>query len=307
MSGSEWIKDLTGDVARQLHACNRCELRRKAHNREYCLPNRRAVHDVLDNLIGILFPGCHGHGTVVDMTSEQSIGEELVSAISVLQEQAEMAFRYQCELEDCENCTRCEDNSEKAARHLLESLPEVQKALQDDIAAAYEGDPAAKSNMEVVMSYPAIQAISTYRIAHILYEMDVPLIPRIMTELAHSRTGIDIHPGAKIGKHFFIDHGTGVVIGETTIIGDNVKIYQGVTLGALSFPLDEDGNPVKGIKRHPEVGDNVTIYAEATILGGETVIGEGSEIGGNVWLVKSVPANSKVYNVQPEPRILSHS
>jgi len=175
--------------------------------------------------------------------------------------------------------------------------------LQSDIQAAYEGDPAARSHMEIVMSYPGLQAITVHRIAHPLYLKGVPLIPRIMSELAHSRTGIDIHPGAKIGGGFFIDHGTGVVIGETCIIGENVKLYQGVTLGALSFPKDEHGNPIKGIKRHPEVRDHATIYAGATILGGETVVGDGAVIGGNVWLTHSVPANAKVYNQQPQPVI----
>jgi serine O-acetyltransferase len=159
--------------------------------------------------------------------------------------------------------------------------------------------------MEVVMSYPCVQAIVTHRIAHLLYRNSVPLVPRIMSERAHSLTGIDIHPGARIGPGFFIDHGTGVVIGETCVIGCNVKLYQGVTLGALSFPKDEHGHPIKGIKRHPEVGDNVVIYAGATILGGDTVIGAGSEIGGNVWLTHSVPPGSHVYNQQPKPIIRS--
>ena len=157
--------------------------------------------------------------------------------------------------------------------------------------------------MEVVMSYPGLYAIIVHRIAHVLYLKDVPLIPRIMSEFAHSRTGIDIHPGARIGAGFFIDHGTGVVIGETCVIGENVKLYQGVTLGALSFEKDQYGRPVKGIKRHPNVSDNVVIYAGATILGGDTSIGANSEIGGNVWLTHSVPPNSKVYNQQPQPLI----
>jgi serine O-acetyltransferase len=305
MSETGWIDALAKDVTGKLHTCNRCELRRTANNTEYFLPSRKEVHNVLDNLMAILFPGCHGHGTPIEDASEKCIFKELKSTVATLQKQAEMAFRYQCEIDECNDCDDCVDKAQAAAKFLLETLPATQEVLQDDIMAAYDGDPAAKSNMEVVMSYPAIQAISTFRIAHTLYEQDVPLIPRIMTELAHSRTGIDIHPGATIGKRFFIDHGTGVVIGETTTIGKNVKIYQGVTLGALSFPLDEDGNPVKGVKRHPDVQDNVTIYAEATILGGKTVIGEGSEIGGNVWLTKSVPPNSKVYNVQPDPKVLS--
>ena len=175
--------------------------------------------------------------------------------------------------------------------------------LQDDIRAAYEGDPAARSTMEIVMSYPGIFAISVHRLAHALYGAGVPLIPRVMSEYAHTRTGIDIHPGARIGSGFFIDHGTGVVIGETCVIGERVKLYQGVTLGALSFAKDEQGNLVKGIKRHPDVGDRVIVYAGATILGGNTVIGHDSVIGANVWLIHSVAPGSKVYNQEPKPLI----
>jgi serine O-acetyltransferase len=194
-------------------------------------------------------------------------------------------------------------NAEDATSYLIRAIPEIQSILQDDIVAAYEGDPAAKSTMEVVMSYPGMYAITVHRIAHLLYEKDVPLIPRIMSEYAHSRTGIDIHPGARIGSGFFIDHGTGVVIGETCVIGRNVKLYQGVTLGALSFEKDAQGRLVKGTKRHPNVEDHVVIYAGATILGGETTIGAHSEIGGNVWLIHSVPPHSRVYNQQPRPLI----
>jgi len=205
-------------------------------------------------------------------------------------------------VEECEDCGKCGEKAEDAVSHFIKSLPGIQKILQRDILAAYEGDPAAKSTMEVVMSYPGVYAIVVHRIAHILYEKNVPLVPRIMSEHAHSHTGIDIHPGAKIGSGFFIDHGTGVVIGETCVIGENVKLYQGVTLGALSFEKDENGNPVKGIKRHPNIEDNVVIYAGATILGVAT-IGANSEIGGNVWLTHSVPPHSKVHNQQPNPLI----
>ncbi len=187
----------------------------------------------------------------------------------------------------------------------IAELPEVRRLLRTDIAAAYEGDPAAKCPAEVILAYPGMYAITVHRIAHVLYRLKVPLIPRIMAELAHSRTGIDIHPGASIGERFFIDHGTGVVIGETCVIGRNVKLYQGVTLGALSFPLDDRGLPVKGVKRHPNVEDNVVIYAGATILGGDTTIGHDSEIGGNVWLMESIPPHSRVYNRPPRPEIRS--
>ena len=186
----------------------------------------------------------------------------------------------------------------------LARLPEVKRLVESDVQAAYEGDPAATSPMEVVMAYPGLYAVAIHRLAHELYNLKVPIIPRIMSELAHSKTGIDIHPGATIGERFFIDHGTGVVIGETTVIGRNVKLYQGVTLGAKSFQKDpETGALVKGIKRHPNVEDNVVIYAGATILGGDTTIGHDSEIGGSVWLINSVPPNSRVYNKPPAPEI----
>ena len=186
----------------------------------------------------------------------------------------------------------------------LARLPEVKRLVATDVQAAYEGDPAATSPMEVVMAYPGLYAVTIHRLAHELYALKVPIIPRIMSELAHSKTGIDIHPGARIGERFFIDHGTGVVVGETTVIGRNVKLYQGVTLGALSFDRDPvTGALVKGVKRHPNVEDNVVIYAGATILGGNTTIGHDSEIGGNVWIKDSIPPNSRVYNKPPAPVI----
>lgn len=185
----------------------------------------------------------------------------------------------------------------------LERLPAVRELLIEDVIAAYNGDPAAHSYAEVMVSYPCITAIVTHRIAHELYKLDVPIVPRIMSEAAHAETGIDIHPGAQIGRSFFIDHGSGVVIGETTRIGNNVKIYQGVTLGAKSFPVDEHGLPIKNIQRHPTIEDNVVIYAGATILGGDTVIGAGSVIGGNVFLTESVPPGSTVTQKHPELRV----
>ncbi len=177
-------------------------------------------------------------------------------------------------------------------------LPAIVKTLETDIQAAYTGDPAAKSREEIMLAYPAFEAISIFRLAHCLYELNIPLIPRIMTEYAHQSTGIDIHPGATISGYFFIDHGTGVVIGETCTIGEHVKLYQGVTLGAKSFELDESGNPIKGIKRHPDIGNHVVIYSGATILGGNTVIGDHCIIGGNVWLTHSVEPGNTVYNCQ---------
>jgi serine O-acetyltransferase len=267
------------------------------------LAGQQAVQRVLDDLASLLFPGCHGHEPVQDHDLKSMFRERVIRTAMELHAQARRAFEYQCRQDHCAKCEKCAGKADEAVAHLLESLPRIQQVLQRDIQAAYEGDPAAKSVMEVVMSYPGFNAIVVHRIAHALYEKDVPLLPRIMSEHAHSRTGIDIHPGAKIGPGFFIDHGTGVVIGETCTIGENVKLYQGVTLGALSFEKDTHGRLVKGTKRHPDVGDNVVIYAGATILGGKTVIGAGSEIGGNVWLTHSVPPGSKVYNQQPRPLV----
>ena len=190
-------------------------------------------------------------------------------------------------------------DGEETTRRFLESLPETAELLRTDVQAAYDGDPAARSTWEIMLTYPAFEAISIYRLAHTLYSYGVPLLPRFMTEYAHRNTGIDIHPGASIGPYFFIDHGTGVVIGETCTIGDHVKLYQGVTLGAKSFELDENGNPVKGIKRQPDIGSRVVIYAGATILGGRTVIGDGCTVGGNVWLTHSLPAGETItYDVK---------
>lgn len=272
-------------------------------SKRFDFAGQKAVRQVLDKMLAVLFPGCHGGAPPKQKKAVSSFRKLLRSAAGSLARQAESAFRYQCEFEKCRHCGNCRKQAKKAVVILIESLPAIRGMLQWDVRAAYDGDPAARSFMEIVMSYPCMQAIAVHRIAHVLYQQDVPLIPRMMSELAHSQTGIDIHPGARIGRGFFIDHGTGVVIGETSIIGKNVKLYQGVTLGALSFPKDEDGNPIKGVKRHPEVKDNVTIYAGATILGGKTIVGKGSFIGGNVWLTHSVPPNSRVYNRQPRPRI----
>ena len=203
--------------------------------------------------------------------------------------------------------TVCEEdtNTRDLADKFFAKLPEIKALLDTDVQAAYEGDPAAKSTKEVMLAYPAFEAISIFRIAHELYEQKVPILPRMMTEYAHRTTGIDMHPGAKIGPYFFIDHGTGVVIGETTTIGERVKLYQGVTLGAKSFAVNPDGTLVKGIKRHPDIGNNVVIYAGATILGGNTVIGDNCVIGGNVWLTHSVDAGSTVLAAHERNEIIS--
>lgn len=268
---------------------------RTAHLDERPLPSRETVLEVLKDLLRLLFPGYMGKGPPSKRTVKFFV-RALVDSIYVrLSEEAEKALLYQGDRSP-EECRRV---AQESVLRLLRKIPELRRLLWLDVQAAYDGDPAAKSHEEVMLSYPCITAIATYRVAHELYESGIPLIPRMMTEWAHSETGIDIHPGAKIGERFFIDHGTGVVIGETTTIGNDVKMYQGVTLGALSFPKGPDGKVVKGGKRHPDIEDGVTIYAEATILGGKTRIGKGSVIGGNVWLTSSVPPGTKV-TVTPE-------
>jgi len=256
------------------------------------LPVRDKILEILDLLFEVLFPGYTGRRTVTKSNINYIIIDILYHVYTELSEQIELACRYRCRMEKCDTGD-CRKVAEDATQHLLIQIPKVRDLLKGDVGAAFDGDPAAKSYEEIVISYPCIMAIATCRLAHELYVKNVPLIPRIMTECAHARTGIDIHPGAKIGKNFFIDHGTGVVIGETTIIGQNVKIYQGTTLGALSFPKDERGNIIKGGKRHPTIEDNVTIYAEATILG-DILIGKGAVIGGNVWIKESVPSGVTV-------------
>ncbi|MCF7954590.1 MAG: serine O-acetyltransferase [Phycisphaerae bacterium] len=250
------------------------------------MPVRDRIIEALDLLVEVIFPGYTGKRTVTHENLDYVIGDLICQVRGILLEQVELAFRYKCKMTKCEKCDCCQLAAD-TVECFLDKLPGIREMLKDDVAAAFDGDPSANSFEEVVISYPYIHAITIHRIAHELYLKKVPLIPRIMSESAHSRTGIDINPGARIGNRFFIDHGTGVVIGETAVIGDNVKLYQGVTLGALSFPKDERGRIVKGAKRHPTIEDNVTIYAEATILG-DIVIGKGAVIGGNVWFKESV-------------------
>ena len=286
-----WIDSKLDSLVTALHPCGKCPA-------SDAVPNRGKVIDVLKQLVALLFPGCHGVGPLADGDPAGAVvRDNLRAAAQALAEQCARAFAYA----GGKSGSDCQRAGEEAAAALFDALPEIRDMLAEDIVAAYEGDPAAQSTMEVVMSYPGLLAIAVHRLAHVLYKRKVPLIPRAMSEYAHSRTGIDIHPGATIGPGFFIDHGTGVVIGETCVIGRRVKLYQGVTLGARSFAKDADGKLVKGIKRHPDVEDNVIIYAGATILGGNTVIGHDSVIGASVWLMHSVPPNSKVYTREPEP------
>jgi len=299
-----WLGDVLDEVLRQFNPCRECPSAN--HVRGANLPGQLAITETLETLVSLLFPGCHGRNPESDATlSGASLRLRLASVGTTLRYQIERVKAFDCTSAkgDCTGCKDCKAFAEHAVAEFLRQLPALRSVLHEDIQAAYEGDPAARSTMEVVMSYPGLYAIAVHRIAHTLFALGVPLIPRVMSEHAHARTGIDIHPGASIGSGFFIDHGTGVVIGETCSIGRHVKLYQGVTLGALSFQKDENGNLVKGIKRHPDVEDNVVIYAGATILGGNTRIGHDSVIGGNVWLIRSVPPFSKVYNRQPEPEI----
>lgn len=243
------------------------------------LPDRRTITGILSDVQSFMFPAFSSG----ECASERMLLEKIRWALAQQIRRA-MKFAGDNELDP-----------ESVADRFLETIPGIYEMLIKDIEALYEGDPAASSREEVIIAYPGFFAIVVYRIAHVLYEMKVPIIPRMMTEFVHQKTGIDIHAGAKIGEYFFIDHGTGIVIGETTVIGDHVKLYQGVTLGAKSFELDEDGNPVKGIKRHPNIGSHVVIYANATILGGSTTIGDHCTIGGNVWLTSSVEPGRTVY------------
>ena len=257
----------------------------------------------MDRLRAALFPGYFGAARVWRESMRHHLAANLDSVYRLLAEQIQRGISFSCTGEG-EGCQNCERNSRELALAFMDKLPDIRHKLAGDAQAGYEGDPAATSPGETIFCYPSMYTMVHHRIAHELYSLKVPLIPRIISEMAHSRTGIDIHPGATIGERFFIDHGTGVVIGETTVIGRNVKLYQGVTLGALSFPKDEStGMLMKGHKRHPNVEDNVVIYAGATILGGDTTIGHDSEIGGNVWLMDSIPPFSRVYNQTPFPRV----
>lgn len=262
------------------------------------MPERDAVVTVLEKMLEILFPGYSGRHPITRAAIEFTIGDLVNEVYLVLSEQVRRAYAYRCQQECCSGCD-CVRQADEVVTGLLRRLPAIREVLKTDVQAALDGDPATNSKDEIVIAYPGLKAVAIQRIAHELYLARVPLIPRVMGEYAHTVTGIDIHPGAAIGRSFFIDHGTGVVIGETAVIGDNVKIYQGVTLGALSFPKDACGRLIKGAKRHPNIEDNVTIYAGATILGNITV-GHDSVVGGNVWLTESVAPYSKITVATPE-------
>lgn len=272
------------------------------HNDGVPLPSGEMLQDIIDLARGIIFPGYYGQSNINTSTLKYNLGVgiERLYSLLVQQIQAGLAFsNFEEDMAVFAAYSQATINAEmlrmaeKRAEMFVGRLPELRRVLATDVVAAFNGDPAAKNYGEIISCYPAIKELTVYRIAHELWRLDVPLIPRMLTEMAHSETGIDIHPGATIGEYFTIDHGTGVVIGETCIIGNNVKLYQGVTLGAKSFPLDGEGNPIKGIPRHPILEDDVIVYSNASILGRIT-IGKGATIGGNLWVTQDVPAGANI-------------
>ncbi len=295
-----------GELVHRVVASYQSEPRTQHIDRVY-LPSRSDIVQLVRDLLELLYPGFIGRQRLTQHNVAFHVGDLLPRIGETAFRQIRMCL---CYMEEAAHPGRLDDHpAEARARKVtltfLENIPAIRTRLAGDVQAAYDGDPAALNLDEVMLAYPGLLAISVHRLAHSLYELHVPLMPRIMSEWVHSQTGIDIHPGARIGKNFFIDHGTGVVIGETTDIGDNVKVYQGVTLGALSIPKDERGRVIRATKRHPTVQNNVTIYANAIILGGETVIGDGSTIGGSVFVTCSVPPGSVVTFKPPELRLKS--
>ena len=264
------------------------------HREGFPLPSGKVLEEIIDLSRSIIFPGYFGRSSVNTRTIRYHIGVgiERLHRLLAMQVMAAMGFAG-CDGTDGD-ALPCARRAESTATELIARLPQIRATLATDVEAAYNGDPAATSYGEIISCYPVITALTNYRIAHELHVLGVPLLPRMMTEMAHSETGIDIHPAAQIGHHFTIDHGTGVVIGATCIIGDNVKLYQGVTLGAKSFPLDADGNPIKGIPRHPILEDDVVVYSNATVLGRVT-IGRGCVVGANIWVTENMEPNTKKY------------
>lgn len=257
------------------------------------LPSGKVLHEIIELCRAILFPGFYGKSTVNHHTITYHIGVNIERLYNLLTEQIHAGLCFDAKETGDSACDTKREKAIDLAGQFISRLPALREVLATDVEAAYNGDPAAESYGEIISCYPIIKALSNYRIAHELLLLGVPLIPRIITEMAHSETGIDIHPAARIGHHFTIDHGTGVVIGATCIIGNHVKLYQGVTLGAKSFPLDDDGHPIKGIPRHPILEDDVIVYSNATILGRITV-GRGATVGGNIWVTEDVPAGARL-------------
>ncbi len=288
----ERLKTLSEEI---IQDCSRAECH--THIGFEPIPSRQAVVEIIERMRELLFPGFFSRTRVDPVSYPYAIGQVTTALFDLLSDQIARSIRHECFRFDRE-CTNCEERGYEAALGVLASIPEIRRALAADIHATFDGDPAAKTTDEIVYSYPGLQAIAVYRVAHRLFELDVPMLPRMMSELIHGVTGIDIHPGAEIGEAFVVDHGTGVVIGETAQIGNYVRIYQGVTLGALSLPKGA-GDQYRGKKRHPTIEDDVIIYSGATILGGDTVIGARSVIGGNVWLTESVSPDTIVMIENP--------
>ncbi len=291
-----WREELPGIVESLVASCGREDC--FDHVGPEPISSRDSIIRILTMARRILFPGYFTEGRVDRVNLGYHLGQEATAFFEALSEQVTLAVRHDCVRYD-RPCSRCEARGKEAAVEFMKSLPELRIKLAKDVRAAFDGDPAAGSYDEIIFSYPGVYAITVYRVAHVLFHLGIPLIPRIMTEHAHSKTGIDIHPAAHIGESLFMDHGTGVVIGETSVIGDRVRIYQGVTLGAMSVPRDAVGE-LRGGKRHPTIEDDVIIYSGATILGGDTVIGARSVIGGNVWITESVPPDTRVFMKRPE-------
>ncbi len=290
---------------------------RTRHLDRVYLPSRREIIEIVQMLLELVYPGYYGRQNLTRHNIRFHVGELLPKIAEKLYDQIFQALCWANELEGCPGpddpacestrLTSCDRLARERTMRFLERIPELREMLAADVQAAYDGDPAAVNCDEIIMAYPGVLAVTVYRFAHELHVMEVPLIPRIMTEWAHAVTGVDIHPGARIGRSFFIDHATGVVVGETTEIGDQVKLYQGVTLGALSFPKDERGRLIRGQKRHPTVRDGVTIYANATVLGGQTVLGSGSVIGASVFLTTSTPDQASVRLKDPDLQVATRS
>ena len=295
-SSEDYRRELPGIVEELVLSCEGKEC--FDHVSPEPLPSRESIIDLIVKARRILYPGYFIRSRVDRVNIGYYFGQEVTGFFEDLAHQITLSIRHEC-LRYNQPCTQCLDRGHEAAVSFIHEMPRLRQLLARDVIAAREGDPAAHSNDEIIFSYPGLFAVMVYRIAHQLFEQGVPLIPRIMTEFAHGKTGIDIHPGAHIGERFFIDHGTGVVIGETTEIGNRVRIYQGVTLGALSLPRGSL-EALRNQKRHPTIEDDVVIYSGATILGGKTVIGARSVIGGNVWITESVPSDTRVFLKRPD-------
>jgi len=279
---------------------------RAQHINKRFIPSREEIVEIVRLLLQLFYPGYHGRQDLDDENLEFHVGGLLTTLRAKLERQIECCLCFEDqEIGSSTDVPRCRARGQEVAGQFLVRLPELRRLLVLDVQAAYDGDPAARSMDEIILAYPGLLAVTVYRIAHELHELGVPLMPRIMAEWAHTQTGADIHPGATIGERFFVDHATGCVVGETTHVGARVKLYQGVTLGALSMPRDADGRVIRGTKRHPTVEDDVTVYANATVLGGTTVLGKGAVVGGSVFVTESVPEGHRVALDAPKLRVAS--